>query len=62
MTAMDDEPLLLTDVVAPSAAQWKRANALFDHTHRCRCTTCRLAAELAFLIRRRDLDAIVPRN
>ena len=55
MTAVADDPYLLTDVVAPTAAEWKRANDLLDHPYRCRCTTCRLAAELAFLIRRRDL-------
>jgi hypothetical protein len=46
----DDDVLLLTEIVAPSSAQWSRANKIFGHRPGCRCTTCRLAAELAWMI------------
>lgn len=39
----------------PSAAQWLRANRMFEHPRGCRCSTCRSTAELAVMIQ--DYDA-----
>lgn len=50
----EEGPLLLTEVVAPTPAEWRRANRIFEHQIGCRCSTCRLAAELAFMVRKRD--------
>jgi hypothetical protein len=49
-------PLQLTKamMLKPTAAQWKRANDMFEHPHGCRCSTCRLVAELAVMIKIRD--------
>lgn len=49
----EPEPFDLTKAmrINPTAAEWKRANLLFEHPHKCRCSTCRLAAELACMIR-----------
>lgn len=51
-----EEPLELTKemMIKPTAAQWKNANKLFGHPHRCRCSTCQLAADLAVMIARHD--------
>lgn len=58
--AKKPEPLLLTcpvDEEVPAAADWNRANALFDHPRSCRCSTCRLSAELGYWIRRSALQS-----
>jgi hypothetical protein len=40
--------------VEPDAAGWRRANHLFDHHNRCRCSTCALAAGLGAIVRRQE--------
>jgi hypothetical protein len=42
-------------VLKPSPAQWLRANKMFEHPRGCRCSTCRLVAEMAVMIQ--DYDA-----
>lgn len=53
-TVLPEEPLLLTDAVIPTADDWRRANRLLDHAPRCRCSTCRLAADLGRLVREQE--------
>jgi len=52
----DPAPLLLTKamMLKPTAAQWKRANEIFEHPRGCRCSTCRLVAEMAVMIKNHD--------
>mgnify|MGYP001567219494 CR=1 FL=1 len=62
----DEEPLLLTNRVKPKVREWNVANRLFQHVRGCRCSTCRLSAELAAMIRltstskRGDALCVVP--
>lgn len=44
-------------ILKPTAAKWKRANDLFEHPHGCRCSTCRLVAEMAVMIKNHDARA-----
>lgn len=37
--------------VRPKPSDWRRANRLLDHPLACRCSTCRLAADLGRVIR-----------
>lgn len=43
--------LLLTNKIVPTAADWKRANEIFDHPYKCNCSTCSLVAYLGREIR-----------
>lgn len=46
-------PLDLTPAMAvrPRSGDWRRANRLFEHPTGCRCSTCRLAADLGRAVR-----------
>lgn len=53
----EPEPLLLTQVIKPTAAEWKRASKLYHgEGPKCRCSTCTLIAELACMIRLHDAE------
>jgi hypothetical protein len=50
-------PPVLPELFPPveaTAADWRRANALFDHRRPCRCSTCALAAGLSAIIRKQE--------
>ena len=55
--ASQEVPLELTKkmILKPTPAQWLRANRMFEHPRGCRCSTCRLVAEMAVMIQ--DYDA-----
>jgi hypothetical protein len=46
-----EAPLVLTDAIVPEREDWRRANRLFDHVRGCRCSTCKLAADLGRVVR-----------
>jgi len=52
-----EEPYLLTEAVRPTAADYRRANRLFEHTLGCRCSTCRLTADLGSVVRRQEKES-----
>lgn len=49
----ETEPLELTRrmMIRPRPRDWRHANALLDHAAGCRCSTCRLVADLRRAIR-----------
>lgn len=51
--APGEEPLELTRqmMVRPRARDWSHASALVGHLAGCRCSTCRLVADLRRVIR-----------
>ena len=59
MTATDILDLTPAMAVRPHASDWHRANALVHRADPdfagCRCSTCRLAADLGRIIRDQDI-------
>ena len=51
-----DEPLELTRemMVRPKRRDWAHANALLSHVPGCRCSTCRLVADLRRILRDKE--------
>jgi hypothetical protein len=49
----EQPPLELTVAMAirPHAADWRRANRMFEHPAGCRCSTCHLVADLGRAVR-----------